>query len=50
MLSGGSGNDELKGGGGADWLSGGPGIDTASYYESPEGVIRAHRDGQPVAR
>ena len=37
-LLGGSGNDTLKGGGGADWLIGGEGIDTASYYESPEGV------------
>jgi Ca2+-binding RTX toxin-like protein len=37
-LSGGLGNDTLKGGGGADWLIGSEGIDTASYYESPEGV------------
>ncbi len=37
-LLGGPGNDTLKGGGGADWLIGGEGIDTASYYESPEGV------------
>jgi Ca2+-binding RTX toxin-like protein len=32
------GNDTLKGGGGADALKGSVGIDTASYYESPEGV------------
>ena len=38
-LWGGSGNDILKGGGGADVLKGDLGIDTASYYESPEGVI-----------
>ena len=38
-LWGGSGNDTLKGGGGADALKGEIGIDTASYYESPEGVI-----------
>ena len=38
MLRAGWGNDTLKGGGGADWLDGGPEIDTASYYESPEGV------------
>ena len=37
-LVGGLDNDTLKGGGGADYLDGGPGIDTASYYESPEGV------------
>ena len=36
---GGSGNDTLKGGGGADGLWGNQGIDTASYYESPEGVL-----------
>ena len=40
-LWGGSGNDTLKGGGGADALKGGVGIDTASYYESPEGVTAA---------
>ena len=40
-MSGGSGNDTLKGGGGADALKGGVGIDTASYYESPEGVTAA---------
>jgi Ca2+-binding RTX toxin-like protein len=34
----GFGNDTLKGGGGADVLQGDVGIDTASYYESPEGV------------
>jgi Ca2+-binding RTX toxin-like protein len=39
ILSAGSDNDTLKGGGGADWLGGNEGIDTASYYESPEGVI-----------
>jgi Ca2+-binding RTX toxin-like protein len=39
FMSGGSGNDTLKGGGGADDLQGSEGIDTASYYESPEGVI-----------
>ena len=38
-LLGGSGNDTLKGGGGADALKGDLGIDTASYYESPEGVF-----------
>ena len=38
-LLGGSGNDTLKGGGGADALKGEVGIDTASYYESPEGVF-----------
>jgi Ca2+-binding RTX toxin-like protein len=38
-LDGGLDNDMLKGGGGADYLDGGPGIDTASYYESPEGVF-----------
>jgi Ca2+-binding RTX toxin-like protein len=39
-LWGGSGNNTLKGGGGADTLIGGwQGIDTASYYDSPEGVI-----------
>ena len=38
-LWGGSGNDTLKGGGGADALRAATGIDTASYYESPEGVI-----------
>jgi Ca2+-binding RTX toxin-like protein len=38
-LWGGSGNDTLKGGGGADNLQGLQGIDTASYYESPEGVF-----------
>ena len=38
-LWGGLGNDTLKGGGGADALKGEVGIDTASYYESPEGVI-----------
>ncbi len=37
-LWGGLEDDTLKGGGGADYLDGGPGIDTASYYESPEGV------------
>jgi Ca2+-binding RTX toxin-like protein len=37
-LWGGSGNDTLKGGGGADALKGNLGIDTASYYESSEGV------------
>jgi Ca2+-binding RTX toxin-like protein len=31
-------NDVLKGGGGADTLDGGAGIDTASYFDSPEGV------------
>jgi serralysin len=40
-LWGGSGNDTLKGGGGADALKGEIGIDTASYYESPEGVTAA---------
>jgi len=39
FMSGGSGNDTLKGGGGADDLQGSEGIDTASYYESPEGVF-----------
>ena len=39
FMNGGSGNDTLKGGGGADDLQGSVGIDTASYYESPEGVI-----------
>jgi Ca2+-binding RTX toxin-like protein len=39
FMSGGSGNDTLKGGGGADDLQGSVGIDTASYYESPEGVF-----------
>jgi Ca2+-binding RTX toxin-like protein len=39
ILSAGPGNDTLKGGGGADWLGGNEGIDTASYYESREGVI-----------
>ena len=39
ILYAGPGNDTLKGGGGADWLGGLEGIDTASYYESPEGVI-----------
>jgi Ca2+-binding RTX toxin-like protein len=39
ILNAGPGNDTLKGGGGADWLGGLEGIDTASYYESPEGVI-----------
>jgi Ca2+-binding RTX toxin-like protein len=39
ILSAGPDNDTLKGGGGADWLGGNEGIDTASYYESPEGVI-----------
>ena len=38
-MNGGSGNDTLKGGGGADNLQGLQGIDTASYYESPEGVF-----------
>jgi serralysin len=39
-LWGGSGNNTLKGGGGADALIGSwQGIDTASYYDSPEGVI-----------
>jgi Ca2+-binding RTX toxin-like protein len=38
-LDGGSDNDTLKGGGGADSLLGNLGIDTASYYESPEGVF-----------
>jgi Ca2+-binding RTX toxin-like protein len=38
-LDGGLGNDTLKGGGGADSLLGNLGIDTASYYESPEGVF-----------
>src|SRR5262249_44179800 len=38
-MNGGSDNDTLKGGGGADVLQGGLGIDTASYYESPEGVF-----------
>jgi Ca2+-binding RTX toxin-like protein len=38
-LVGGLDNDTLKGGGGADVLQGGLGIDTASYYESPEGVF-----------
>ena len=38
-LFGGNHNDTLKGGGGADYLNGGNGIDTASYYESPEGVV-----------
>ena len=40
-LWGGWGNDTLKGGGGADALKGSVGIDTASYYESPEGVTAA---------
>jgi Ca2+-binding RTX toxin-like protein len=39
ILYAGPGNDTLKGGGGADYLGGLEGIDTASYYESPEGVI-----------
>jgi Ca2+-binding RTX toxin-like protein len=39
ILFGGSDNDTLKGGGGADNLRGEVGIDTASYYESPEGVF-----------
>jgi Ca2+-binding RTX toxin-like protein len=39
-LWGGWGNNTLKGGGGADALIGSwQGIDTASYYDSPEGVI-----------
>jgi Ca2+-binding RTX toxin-like protein len=39
-LWGGWGNNTLKGGGGADTLIGSwQGIDTASYYDSPEGVI-----------
>jgi len=38
-LFGGNHNDTLKGGGGADYLNGGNGTDTASYYESPEGVV-----------
>jgi len=38
-LVGGLDNDTLKGGGGADNLQGDLGIDTASYYESPEGVF-----------
>src|SRR5262245_10555471 len=38
-LWGGFGDDTLKGGGGADVLQGNAGIDTASYYDSPEGVI-----------
>jgi Ca2+-binding RTX toxin-like protein len=38
-LDGGWENDTLKGGGGADVLQGNAGIDTASYYESPEGVF-----------
>jgi Ca2+-binding RTX toxin-like protein len=41
LMNGGSGNDTLKGGGGADDLQGLQGIDTASYYESPEGVTAA---------
>jgi Ca2+-binding RTX toxin-like protein len=39
LMNGGSGNDTLKGGGGADFLNGLQGIDTASYYESHEGVV-----------
>jgi Ca2+-binding RTX toxin-like protein len=39
LMNGGAGNDTLKGGGGADDLQGLQGIDTASYYESPEGVF-----------
>ena len=38
-LDGGLGNNTLKGGGGADNLQGNLQIDTASYYESPEGVF-----------
>src|SRR5262245_9681120 len=32
------GDDWIKGGGGADEIYGGPGTDTASYYDSPQGV------------
>jgi Ca2+-binding RTX toxin-like protein len=38
-LNGEWGNDVLKGGGGADTLHGGVGYDTASYADSPEGVV-----------
>jgi Ca2+-binding RTX toxin-like protein len=38
-LSGDAGNDTLKGFGGADVLNGGLGLDTASYDESPAGVV-----------
>jgi Ca2+-binding RTX toxin-like protein len=38
-LLGGNHNDTLKGGGGADYLHGGSGTDTASYYESADGVL-----------
>ncbi|MCP4384228.1 MAG: calcium-binding protein [Hyphomicrobiales bacterium] len=38
-LIGGEGNDVLKGGGGGDTLIGGEGVDTASYLDSPGGVI-----------
>jgi serralysin len=43
-LRGNSGNDMLKGGGGADHLDGGEDIDTASYFDSPEGVVVSLRD------
>ena len=38
-LTGGDGDDMLKGGGGADALNGGAGFDTASYSDSPVGVV-----------
>ena len=42
-LYGGQGDDTLIGGPGADRFYGGPGQDTASYYDSPEGVtVRLH--------
>jgi Ca2+-binding RTX toxin-like protein len=38
-LFGGDGDDYLHGGGGMDWLDGGAGTDTASWYDSPAGVV-----------
>src|SRR5262245_11962879 len=39
IVIGGDGHDTLTGGAGADWLSGGDGRDTASYLDSPVGVV-----------
>jgi Ca2+-binding RTX toxin-like protein len=39
VLSGGWGNDTLNGGAGGDILNGGTGVDTASYVDSPAGVM-----------
>jgi Ca2+-binding RTX toxin-like protein len=46
VIHAGAGTDHLYGGDGADYLDGGNGIDTASYIDSPDGVIVSLINGQ----